>query len=160
MVRDRNHDKLKLPMPVTTQRQVSAGGLAVRKRAGRIDVALISVGNPPRWQLPKGLVDKGETPETTAVREVREEAGIEADLVAPIETVEYWYQSKSGAQRIRYHKFVHFFLMNYRSGNVEDHDQEVNEARWVKAGEAAQLLAFANERKVLVKALEMVDNDG
>jgi 8-oxo-dGTP pyrophosphatase MutT (NUDIX family) len=149
-----------LRMPGITERQVSAGGLAVRERAGKVEIALISVGDPPRWQLPKGLVDKGEKPEAAAVREVREEAGIEADLVAPVETVEYWYQSKAGAQRIRYHKFVHFFLMKYRSGDVRNHDHEVNEARWVKADDAAQMLAFANERKVLAKALEMVNSDG
>ena len=147
-------------MPGITQRQVSAGGLAVRKDGDNVKVALISVGNPARWQLPKGLVDKGESPETAAVREVREEAGIEADLIDRIETVEYWYQSKKGTERIRYHKFVHFFLMQYRSGDVRDHDHEVNEARWIDAGEAAQMLAFANERKVLAKALEMIGHNG
>jgi 8-oxo-dGTP pyrophosphatase MutT (NUDIX family) len=147
-------------MPGITERQVSAGGLAVRKDGDKLKVALISVGNPPRWQLPKGLVDKSETPETAACREVREEAGIDADLVAKIETVEYWYQSKKGTARIRYHKFVHFFLMNYRSGDVEDHDHEVNEAQWFDVNEAAEVLAFANERKVLAKALEMIGDDG
>src|SRR5829696_1948788 len=65
-------------MMVKTETQVSAGGAAFRKTATGLEVALISVGNPPRWQLPKGLVDSGETPEVAAVREVREEAGIAA----------------------------------------------------------------------------------
>ena len=146
-------------MPVTTQRQVSAGGLVIRNEDGRIEIALISVGNPPRWQLPKGLVDRGETPETAALREVREEAGVEADLIGPVDKVEYWYQAKSGAQRVRIHKFVHFFLMKYRAGDVAHHDHEVHEARWVPATDAEQMLAFPSERKILVKALEMAEHD-
>ena len=76
--------------PIITQTQVSAGGVTYRPVAGRgAEVALISVGEPPRWQLPKGLVDAGETPETAAAREVREEAGIEATIVDKLKIVEY-----------------------------------------------------------------------
>jgi 8-oxo-dGTP pyrophosphatase MutT (NUDIX family) len=66
-----------------TQTQVSAGGVAFRRRDSQIDVALILVGAQKRWQLPKGLLDEGESPEETALREVREEAGIETELLAP-----------------------------------------------------------------------------
>jgi 8-oxo-dGTP pyrophosphatase MutT (NUDIX family) len=97
----------------------------MRKTSNGLETVLISVGNPPRWQLPKGLVDKGETPEIAAVREVREEAGIVAKLDRLVEKVEYWYQANQGGERVRYHKFVHFFLMWYESGNVSDHDHEV-----------------------------------
>jgi len=139
---------------IPTQTQVSAGG-AVFRRSGAgptAEVALISVGDPPRWQLPKGLVDLGETPETAALREVREEAGVEATVVEKLETVEYWYQATDAGKRIRYHKFVHFFLMEYLSGDVADHDHEVNEARWLDIGKALELIAFKSERAVLEKA--------
>ncbi|HWS54192.1 MAG TPA: NUDIX hydrolase [Pyrinomonadaceae bacterium] len=139
-----------------TKEQVSAGGVVYRRRDGAVEVALISVGEAGRWQLPKGLVGRGETPERAALREVREETGLEAEIVAPLETVEYWYFSKGGAARVRFHKFVHFFLMRFVAGDVAGHDAEVNEARWVGVEEAAGMLAFKGERQVLGQAREMV----
>lgn len=141
--------------PVKTETQISAGGAAMRKSPKGLDVALISVGKPARWQLPKGLVDKGESPEQAAVREVREEAGIDARIDKLIEKVEYWYQSKRGAERIRYHKYVYFYLMWYESGDVADHDHEVNESRWVNAIEAISLLAFRSERNIVERAVDL-----
>jgi 8-oxo-dGTP pyrophosphatase MutT (NUDIX family) len=79
--------------PVKTETQVSAGGAVLRRTAKGLEVALISVGTPGRWQLPKGLIDGGETAEEAAVREVREEAGIVATPAGLIEKVEYWYQA-------------------------------------------------------------------
>src|SRR5438093_1323865 len=117
---------------VPTKLQVSAGGVAFRKHCGKIEVAIISVGDKPRWQLPKGLVDDGESNETAAMREVREEAGIETEMVELLDKVEYWYLSNSQGKRIKYHKFVHFFLLRYKAGDVNNHDHEVNEARWVE----------------------------
>jgi 8-oxo-dGTP pyrophosphatase MutT (NUDIX family) len=139
-----------------TKEQVSAGGVAYRAQDAKIEVALISVGEGGRWQLPKGLVGRKETPERAALREVREETGLECELVAPLETIQYWYFSKGGARRVRFHKRVHFFLMRYLSGDVADHDDEVNEARWVSIEEAAEMLAFKSERKVLGLAREMI----
>lgn len=138
-----------------TETQVSAGGVVVRGEGDAVEVVLISVGPQRRWQLPKGLVEPGEPPEQTAAREVREEAGVEADLVAPNDVIEYWYVATRGGEKVRYHKRVHFFLFRYRSGDVTDHDHEVNEARWVPAAEAPALLAFANERRVVERGLAM-----
>ena len=141
--------------PVRTETQVSAGGCVLRRDPDGLHAALISVGSPPRWQLPKGLIDSGETPEIAAVREVREEAGIDADIAELIEKVEYWYQASEGGVRVRYHKYVHFFLMWYMSGDVSDHDHEVNEARWFPADAAVSTLAFRSERAIVEKALQL-----
>ena len=142
--------------PVETRTQISSGGVVFRRDARGAEVALISVGPQHRWQLPKGLVDPGESPEQTAVREVREEAGVDAALIAPLERVEYWYQSTERGTRVRFHKFVHFFLLEYFAGDVADHDHEVNEARWVPVADAATMLAFASERRVLERARELL----
>jgi 8-oxo-dGTP pyrophosphatase MutT (NUDIX family) len=142
-----------------TKTQVSAGGAAFRKTSRGLEVALVSVGKPPRWQLPKGLIDSGESPEQAAVREVREEAGINATTAQLIEKVEYWYQAKEGNERIRYHKFVNFFLMWYESGDVVHHDNEVNEARWFPVHEAITALAFRSERAVVERALGLIDGE-
>jgi 8-oxo-dGTP pyrophosphatase MutT (NUDIX family) len=141
---------------IETRTQVSAGGVVFRRRDSRTEVALISVGSGCRWQLPKGLVDKGESPEVAAAREVREETGLEAEMVASIETIEYWYVSNDRGARIRFHKFVHFYLFRFVSGDVRDHDHEVNEARWIEIDEAREMLAFKNEKKVVERAREMI----
>jgi 8-oxo-dGTP pyrophosphatase MutT (NUDIX family) len=139
-----------------TKDQVSAGGVAFRGTGSQVQVAIVSVKPSLRWQLPKGIVDPGETTEITAVREVREEAGIETDLIDLIETVQYWYQRVQYGQRIRYHKYVHFFLLKYRAGDVADHDHEVAESRWVSVEEALEMLAFKSERNVVEKARDMI----
>jgi 8-oxo-dGTP pyrophosphatase MutT (NUDIX family) len=139
-----------------TKLQFSAGGVAFRKRGRRTEVALISVGEDNRWQLPKGIVDKGESPEAAAIREVREEAGIDTELIERIDKVEYWYVWNEDGQRVRYHKFVYFYLLRYKSGSVSDHDDEVKEARWFSIDDAISSLAFDNEKKILGKAKEML----
>lgn len=143
---------------IPTQLQVSAGGIVYRRQTSGTDVALIKVGPIIRWQLPKGLVDDGETPEQAAVREVREETGLVAKIEKPLETIEYWYVSRGKTEKVRYHKFVHFFLMKYRSGKTDDHDHEVLESRWVPIVDAIRMLSFESERDIVEKAREMIDS--
>jgi len=141
---------------IPTKLQISAGGVAFRKKGRRIEVALISVGDENRWQLPKGIVDKGEATEAAARREVREESGIDAEMIDRIDRVEYWYFSKEQSQRVRYHKFVYFFLLRYKSGDVKNHDSEVNEARWFDIDAAIDALAFNSEKKIVEKAKALI----
>lgn len=142
---------------VLTKDQISAGGVAFRRAGGVLQMVIVSVRPSLRWQLPKGIVDPGETPEFTAVREVREEAGVETDLLRLIDTIEYWYQRVQYGKRIRYHKFVHFYLLEYRSGDVANHDHEIAESRWVSFEEAIELLEFKSERSVAEKARAIIE---
>ncbi len=139
-----------------TQHQVSAGGVVCRRGAGEV-VEVVLIGTTPpggqglRWGLPKGLVGPRETHEAAALREVKEEAGLAAEIVAPLTPIEYWYWGHEGEARVRYHKRVYFFLMAYRGGDVAQHDWEVAEARWFSMAEAQSLASFPSERQVLAE---------
>lgn len=139
-----------------TETQVSAGGVVYRRQGDQVEIALISVGPGPRWQLPKGMVKDGEEQEDAARREVREEAGLETEIVAPLDRVEYWFYATSRGRRVRIHKFVHFYLMRYRDGDVSNHDHEVNEARWIEIERAQAMLAFDSDRKLVARAQELI----
>ncbi|MCK6626557.1 MAG: NUDIX hydrolase [Anaerolineae bacterium] len=141
-----------------TELQVSAGGVVYRQCDQAIEVALISVGREARWQLPKGQVDSDESNESAAMREVREETGLETELVAFIDKIEYWYISKKQGRQVRFHKFVYFYLLHYKAGSVDNHDHEVNEARWVEIDQAYDLLAFVSEKKIMRQVKEMVSS--
>ena len=154
MAARKSGEKKAVKLPIRDQ--VSAGGVAFREHRGQVEVVLVSVGPQRRWQLPKGLVDKGEEPEATAVREAREEAGVTTEVVTLIETIEYWYAGLDKGERVRFHKRVHFYLLRYLSGDPSDHDWEVNEARWVPIDEAVGQLAFDNERRVTESARRIV----
>jgi len=141
---------------VETLDQISAGGVAFRWQDSNLEIAIVCVRPKLRWQLPKGIVDPGESPAMTAVREVKEEAGIETELIKLIETIEYWYRSVKNGRPVRFHKFVHFYLLEYTGGDVLNHDHEVEESRWVSFDDAVEMLAFEGEREVVVKAREMI----
>lgn len=132
--------------------QVSAGGVAHRVNGGSVEIVVIKTSSEGRWQLPKGMIDPGETAETAALREVREEAGIDCEIIALVGDIEYWFVGSFDGPKKRYHKKVHFFLMKYLEGDVNDHDHEVVEARWVGIDDAERMLAFEGEKDLIVKA--------
>jgi len=136
-------------------REVSAGGVIYRKRAGAIEIALIHVGN--RWGLPKGHVEKGESNSDAALREVREETGLEGRMRKKLGDIRYSYRDKrTGREPIRIYKRVYFYLLRYLKGDVRDHDHEVDEARWFPIEEAIQTLKFATERRMVKRALAVL----
>lgn len=139
-----------------TRTQTSAGGVAYRNAGGAYEIAIVLMEPERRWQLPKGLIDPGETPEQAALREVREEAGIECTIVAPIDTIDYWFVDERGGEKVRVHKFVHFFLMRYKGGSTDEHDHEVAEARWAEVSEAIRMLAFDSEKSVVLLGSDMI----
>ena len=133
-----------------TARAVSAGGVVLAELRPDAPVALVahrSVRGSLHWTLPKGAQESGETVEQTALREVREETGLEVELVGPLDTIDYWFVW--APERTRYHKFVHYFLMHAVGGDFAGHDSEMEEADWFTPEQARRRMAFANERRLL-----------
>jgi 8-oxo-dGTP pyrophosphatase MutT (NUDIX family) len=135
------------------QHDISSGGVCFRNAPAGVEVVLIET-RADRWQIPKGAIEEGETREQAARREVREETGIDGEVLDHLETIEYWFTA--GTRRQRRHKSVHLFLLRALSGDVSEHDDEALEARWFPIGEALRRLTFANERHVLELAKERI----
>src|ERR1700750_2616383 len=130
---------------MSTELETSYGGVVVRGD----DVLVITPAGKRVTGLPKGGMEAGETPELTAAREVREETGVVAQVKSPLGDVRYTY--RRGGRRVR--KTVHFFLCEYVEGSTEDHDHEVDEARWIPlAGPRAQL-SSPGERALIDRLL-------
>ena len=136
-------------------REASAGGVIYRRYGGALEIALIRVRN--RWSLPKGHIEEGESTAQTAVREVREETGLEGRVSGKLGEIRYTYRGKTGAgEPLRINKRVYFYLLRYVRGNLLDHDQEVDEARWVPIYQALRELKFPSEKKMVRRALSIL----
>ena len=133
---------------------VSAGGVVYQMNAGRLETVLCGRSQPVRWSLAKGTPDPGETLEETALREVREETGLEVEIEAALGSIEYWFADRE--KDVRYHKTVHFYLMIPIGGATDQHDPEFDVVQWFDAKQAVNTLAHANEANVLQRALDMI----
>ena len=133
----------------------------VRKRDGKWWVAAIEPhrdpGQEPLLALPKGNVDAGEKPDQTAVREVREETGLEATLVAKLTDIKYVYV-RSWGDKQRVFKIVSFYLLRYSSGRIgkiaDDMRHEVQHSLWIPLDEAPRRLSYRGERDAVKLALD------
>jgi 8-oxo-dGTP pyrophosphatase MutT (NUDIX family) len=105
--------------------------------------------------LPKGHLEGDETPEQAARREVAEETGVAAELIEDLGDVSYSYERK----RRRIDKVVRFYLFEYRSGDLADHDHEIEAARWMPLAQAARELTYTGERQVVERALSRIARD-
>jgi len=148
-------------------REFSAGGVVLRKARQGWRIAVIEpqreawvVGSNRKkpqkllLALPKGLVDPGETPEQTAVREVKEETGITGEVVRALGSIDYWFV----AENRRVHKTVHHYLLVALSGELSDEDTEVTEVAWVALDDLDDRLAYADERRLVRKAMQLLSD--
>jgi 8-oxo-dGTP pyrophosphatase MutT (NUDIX family) len=136
--------------PSTGREERSAGGVVVR---GTQTLVIVPRRRAPDGSrvlgLPKGHVDPGETQLQAAVREVREEAGVEVEFLQELGEIRYWYTR--GGRAVP--KVVAFYLFRYVSGDPADHDDEVEEARWMELREARGAVTYAGEREMVGRAL-------
>ena len=142
------------------RREFSAGGVVVRKLRGGWRLAAIRPRGKDVWALPKGLIGRGESGADTALREVTEETGFQAELVEKLGDIRYVYTWKGE----RVFKVVSFFLMRYSRGRLGDlpaaYRHEVAEARWLSLEDAPRLLAYKGEREMAAKALQILVERG
>ena len=144
-------------------REISSGGVLVRRLRGRWYFAAIrpTGRGAALWALPKGLVDAGESPAETALREAEEETGLVARLDRKLGDVKYVYTRRGTGERV--FKVVSFYLLRYRSGRIgnirPEMEIEVAEARWLPLEDGPRLLAYGGEREMAGAALAAVADE-
>ncbi len=149
-------------------REFSAGGVVLRRLRGQWQMAAIRPRRDRKTgaraekevlALPKGIVDPGERPEQTAAREVREETGVDADMVAKLGDIKYVYV-RSWGDGERVFKIVSFYLFLYRAGKLgdiaPDMQHEVEGAEWILLADAPARLSYSGERDMARRALDYV----
>lgn len=133
------------------EHQVSAGGVVYRQSEGQLQIVLCGRKDPLLWALPKGTPALGENLEQTALREVREETGLEVAAKVPLGYIEYWFSRLQDS--VRCHKKVYFYLMVSTGGDLSLHDTEFDYACWFADSEALKVMTYTSEVGVVNKAL-------
>lgn len=135
--------------------EFSAGGVVFKKEKDKIWIIVAKHSGHHGWGFPKGLIGdhkKGETKEETAIREVKEETGISGKILSPITPITYWYVWEKEKRK----KTVYYFLMEYISGNTEDHDWEMEEVEWLPAEDVEGRLTYDADKKVWQEAKNQI----
>jgi 8-oxo-dGTP pyrophosphatase MutT (NUDIX family) len=140
---------------IPSKREISAGGVVYRRNDDEVEIVLASRRTRRgelAWGLAKGGIEDEESMEDAAVREVREETGLLAEIEASLGETRYFYVWEN----VRIRKTVHFFLMRHTGGDIDDRDDEMEEVRWFPLERALKRAAYRGERDVLVRAAELL----
>ncbi|HOK23613.1 MAG TPA: NUDIX domain-containing protein [Candidatus Hydrothermia bacterium] len=137
-----------------TQFEVSAGGVVYKNTDNGRKYLMVAVKDGSIWTLPKGIVEKGEKTEAAALREVREEGGVEGKIETFLDKVELWFFQNEDGEKVRHHKIVYYYLIEYVSGDPKGHDYEVSDARWFDENEVLNVANYEKDKMILKKAIE------
>ncbi len=131
----------------------SAGGVVFRKSGDELKLLLI-LDRFGRWTMPKGLVEPGETSAQAALREIREETGIDGEIVRPLANTSYWYTDDAGR---KIHKLVEHFLVRAKSEQINPAQGEIEDAQWVTVDEALARPGYENNKRVIRQAIAVLE---
>lgn len=148
-----------------TRLQFSAGGVVCRKAATGIEVVLLTRGGGKVFCLPKGKIERLETPRQAALREIKEETGLTGTIEKDLGKINYWFHAEEDKVlpqrgKARVHKTVYFFLVRYESGSTSDHDTDAEDVRWLTADEALKIMSYPSERRMVEKAVAILQEEG
>lgn len=134
--------------------EFSAGGIVYKKNGGN-KILVAKHSQHHAWVFPKGLIgdkQKGEKKEETAVREVKEETGIDAEIEKELTPVEYWYQWEGEKRK----KTVYYYIMKFVGGDTKDHDHEMEEVEWIDYNDVSNRLSYPSDKKVWEEAKKLI----
>lgn len=137
--------------------EFSAGGVVIKREKNKVFVLVCQHSKHHGWVFPKGLVgdkNKKETKEDTAVREVKEETGVDGKIIRPLTPISYWYQMEG--EKIK--KTVYYFLMDFVGGDITKHDFEMENVAWLPPDQVENRLTYASEKQVWQEARKLIEN--
>ncbi len=137
------------------KRLFSAGGVVYKFEGDKLKILLIATKNKKVWSFPKGHIEKGEKPTDTALREIKEETGIEGKITDDLGEVSYWFEEKG--EKIL--KTVKYFLVEYVAGQINP-NWEIDDTNWFSVDESFERITYKTDRDVLKKALEKLYGKG
>ncbi|MDX9713910.1 MAG: NUDIX hydrolase [Dissulfurispiraceae bacterium] len=137
--------------PAAIRQLYSAGGIVFRKLADSTEFALISIKNNSIWTIPKGIIDRDETTEQAAMREIEEETGLRSRIIEKLGQKSYWFFLKD--ENVKCRKTVTYYLLEYIDGSINSHCCEVDDARWFGTDEALDAVSYKSDRDIIKSAI-------
>ena len=135
--------------------EFSAGGVVYKKEKDKIFILIGQHSGHKGWVFPKGLIGdhkKKEGKEDTAIREVKEETGVEANIEKALTPITYWYVWEEEKRR----KTVYYFIMKATGGKIENHDWEMSDVKWVNVEKVEDTLTYPSDKKVWEEARKLL----
>lgn len=135
--------------------EFSAGGIVFKKEKGPVEILVAQHSQHHGWVFPKGLIGdtvKGESKEATALREVEEETGVLGRIIKPIPPVTYWYVWEKEKRK----KTVYYFIMEYVSGDITKHDNEMEAIEWLHVDKVEERLTYKTDKEAWLEAKRML----